>query len=50
MTTVKNLGAAKPDSKVFKRGYTVNLSNTKPAEKKPAEKQPAEKPGKKVAL
>ena len=42
MTTVKHLGAAKPDSKIFKRGYTVNLT-TKPA-KKPAEK-PSEKRG-----
>jgi hypothetical protein len=33
--TVKHLGAAKPDSKVFKRGYTVNLTPN-PPKKAPA--------------
>jgi hypothetical protein len=38
MAKVTDLGAAKPDSKVFKRGYTINLNSGKsPA--KPAEKE-----------
>jgi hypothetical protein len=40
MVTVKNLGAAKPDSKMFKRGYTVNLTPNPP-------KSPKSEPAKK---
>jgi hypothetical protein len=42
MAKVSSLGHAKPDSRMFKRGYLVNLIPIKRTEK-PAEK-PAEKP------
>lgn len=38
MAKVTNLGAAKPDSEVFKRGYTINLT-PKPPKPQPEKKQ-----------
>jgi hypothetical protein len=40
MAKVTSLGAAKPDSEVFKRGYTINLNPTGKPAGKPAEKAP----------
>jgi hypothetical protein len=45
MARVNSLGHAKPDSRMFKRGYLVNLIPIKRTEK-PAEK-PEEKPSEK---
>jgi hypothetical protein len=39
MVKVKHLGAAKPDSEVFKRGYTINLTPN-PPKKEPEKKEP----------
>jgi hypothetical protein len=42
MTTVKDLGAAKPESRMFKRGYTVNLTSKPPKSPKPEPKKRVE--------
>jgi hypothetical protein len=43
MAKVNNLGHAKPDSRMFKRGYLVNLIPNKRTEK--PEEKPSEKKG-----
>jgi hypothetical protein len=40
---VNNLGAAKPNSRMFKRGYTINLMSNVPNEKPAAETKPPAK-------
>ena len=48
MAKVNSLGHAKPDSRMFKRGYLATLIPNKPTEK-PAEK-PEEKPSEKKGV
>lgn len=43
-TKINNLGKAKPNDRMFKRGYTVNLAQN--AVNKPAAEKPPAKPSK----
>jgi hypothetical protein len=47
MTKLVSLGRAKPDSRMFKRGYTINLMSNVPQEKPAAAPEPPAKPKRK---
>lgn len=43
MSKVNSLGAAKPNDKMFKRGYTVNVAPNAVNKNKPAPAKPTKK-------